>query len=577
MGALRFALMLWAASVQTSLAVPLNQTTAYSNNTLCKAIPGDSSWPTDADWAQLNSTLNGRLIASEPISSVCHNPSFDEDACSALREIWPFDTPHLDSPPDILAPYFQNQSCDPFTPRERPCSLGNYASYSINVTGAAEIQAGIRFAREKNVRLTLKNTGHDILGKSTGKGSLSLWLHNLKAIEFFDNYSQGSEYRGPYVKLGAGVILDEAYTAASTRGFRVVGGTCPTVGISGGYAAGGGHGAFTSIYGMAADNVLEWEVVTADGSHLFANPESNSDLYWALSGGGPGTFAVVVSMTMRVYQDDLMTSTSLTFSNTSVGGVEEFWRGVTAFHSSLVPLVSAGSVASFVLSQTSLTAFNIAIPSSNSTLVNSTLGEITATMAQAGVNASLIPTQYSGFFEMYNATLKPVVESTPAAQIAGGRLIPRSLIENNDTSLEVTQAFRSAVEAGFNVICVAIDARKPPMYENSVFPGWRSSLMTCLIQQSWDFNVPREEMLLRQAKLTDVVMPEIEAATPGGGAYLNEASFQQSDWQQTFYGANYPQLMAVKSKYDPETLLYAATAVGSEAWVPDSDGRLCRS
>ena len=57
--------------------------------------------------------------------------------------------------------YYQNQSCDPFTPVTKPCELGNYAVYSINVTGAEDVVAGIQFAQQKNIRLTIKNTGHE--------------------------------------------------------------------------------------------------------------------------------------------------------------------------------------------------------------------------------------------------------------------------------------------------------------------------------------------------------------------------------------------------------------------------------
>lgn len=65
------------------------------------------------------------------------------------------------APADILDPYFQNQTCDPYTPREQPCTLGNYAVYSINVSSVSDIQAGIAFARANNIRLTIKNTGHE--------------------------------------------------------------------------------------------------------------------------------------------------------------------------------------------------------------------------------------------------------------------------------------------------------------------------------------------------------------------------------------------------------------------------------
>jgi len=60
-----------------------------------------------------------------------------------------------------MAPLFQNQSCDPFTPEAKQCTMGNYASYSINVSSAGDIIAGIKFAQDKNVRLVVKNTGHE--------------------------------------------------------------------------------------------------------------------------------------------------------------------------------------------------------------------------------------------------------------------------------------------------------------------------------------------------------------------------------------------------------------------------------
>jgi hypothetical protein len=60
-----------------------------------------------------------------------------------------------------MAPFFQNQTCDPFTPQEQPCDLGNHAAYSIRVNSASDVIAGVRFARDNNIRLVIKNTGHE--------------------------------------------------------------------------------------------------------------------------------------------------------------------------------------------------------------------------------------------------------------------------------------------------------------------------------------------------------------------------------------------------------------------------------
>ena len=60
-----------------------------------------------------------------------------------------------------MNPFFLNQSCDPFTPKDKSCSLGNYASYSIKVTCSSDVVAGIKFAKDKDIRLVVKNTGHE--------------------------------------------------------------------------------------------------------------------------------------------------------------------------------------------------------------------------------------------------------------------------------------------------------------------------------------------------------------------------------------------------------------------------------
>jgi hypothetical protein len=67
----------------------------------------------------------------------------------------------FDSSSSIVAPYFQNQSCDPFTPQSSPCNVGTYPSYAIKVTKASDAVAGMIFAELNNVRLVIKNTGHE--------------------------------------------------------------------------------------------------------------------------------------------------------------------------------------------------------------------------------------------------------------------------------------------------------------------------------------------------------------------------------------------------------------------------------
>lgn len=77
--------------------------------------------------------------------------------------------------------------------------------------------------------------------------------------------------------------------------------------------------------------------------------------------------------------------------------------------------------------------------------------------------------------------------------------------------------------------------------------------------------------------MTDFVDPSLRDLTPGSGTYLNEANFADPYWKEDFYGENYPALREVKRKWDKEDLFYARTAVGSDAWFEDGEGRLCRA
>lgn len=240
-------------------------------------------------------------------------------------------------------------SCDPFTAEDKPCDFGNYVRYAVNVSSADDVVATIAFAQENNIRFVIRNTGHDYLGRSTGAGSLSVWTHYLKDIEFLD-WSDAS-YTGQAVKVGAGVQGYEILAATKARHLVVVGGECPTVGLAGGYTQGGGHSALSTNFGLSADNVLEWEAVTADGQIVKASPTENPDLYWALSGGGAGNYAIVTSMTVKVFPDSYVGGGTLAFYSADTTA-DAFYEGINAFHAALPAMVDAGSMVVYYFTST---------------------------------------------------------------------------------------------------------------------------------------------------------------------------------------------------------------------------------
>jgi hypothetical protein len=83
--------------------------------------------------------------------------------------------------------------------------------------------------------------------------------------------------------------------------------------------------------------------------------------------------------------------------------------------------------------------------------------------------------------------------------------------------------------------------------------------------------------LADQHTVTNVLDPTLDKLTVKDAAYLNEADFNRPNWQQAFYGTNYPRLVSIKKKYDPNGIFWGPTAVGNEVWGPAADGRLCKT
>lgn len=284
-------------------------------------------------------TIGGKLVATVPLASSCHDTfpgiNFDANRCSHIQDNWERPELHYQTSHSPMDPVFANLSCDPFTPRDAQCIVGTYVLYAVNASDASDYRQTIAFSRKHNIRLVIRNTGHDYMGKSTGTGALALWTHHLKEKTIIDYNSAG--YTGKAMKVGAGVQASEAQGLAKANGFVIVEGDCPSVGIAGGYTQGGGTSPLGSSFGLAADQVLEWEVVTVDGKLLLVKPDS--DLYWALTGGGGGSFAIVLSMTVKLHQDRPTAGATLSFT---VSSTETYWSLVQTFLINLPSIIDAG-------------------------------------------------------------------------------------------------------------------------------------------------------------------------------------------------------------------------------------------
>lgn len=483
-------------------------------------------------------------------------------------------------PAELANYYFQNQSCDPFTSSSQPCELGNYASYSIAVANADDALAGLRFAEEKNVRLVVKTTGHDYLGKSSGPGSLSLWMWRLKEIKVVTNYTSAG-YNGPAITVGAGVIAGEALQASAAAGYRVVGGECATVGLGAGYTQGGGHSILSTAYGLAADQVLEWELVTASGHYLVATPTQNEDLYWALSGGGGGTYGVVLSMTAKIYPDGPVAGGSFGFNLTSAGNNQSlFWEAVEVWHTQLPALVGDRNNVLYNVMNDTFGVFAFTLPDQVSSDLVALVGPFTTWLEEHGITYSLATQDSVSYANHYNSFLGPLPYGSQPLTQQSTQFLPRSYAQDAAANAGFVRALRSIVTNGsFLVGCNALAATKSSTAAaNSVLPAWRDSIALCGINAYWDYTAPLSENLALKSELVNVHIPAMEAATPGSGVYLNEVDpLYKGDWKTNMYGSNYDRLLQIKHEHDPSYLFYGHFGVGSDEFTVSSDGRLCKA
>ena len=176
----------------------------------------------------------------------------------------------------------------------------------MNASKAEYVATAVAWATQKNIPLSVKSTGHDFQGRSVSNDSLNIWVHYMKDVTYMESWTSTcaeSEPQKAMQSLG-GDQWTEIYTLMTKENVVVVGGNAQTVGASGGYFLGGGHSANSPLHGLAVDNLLEADIVIADGTLLTVNACTNQDLFWAMRGGGGGSWGVVTRTVYKAHEPE---------------------------------------------------------------------------------------------------------------------------------------------------------------------------------------------------------------------------------------------------------------------------------
>jgi FAD/FMN-containing dehydrogenase len=489
------------------------------------------------------------------------------------------------------------------------------SAYAVLAQDPADIVAAVDFARRHRLRLVIKGTGHDYLGRSSAPDSLLVWTHRMRQVSMHDAFTPrgcpAAEGGIPAVSVEAGTRWIEAYQEVTGKHGRYVqGGGCTSVGAAGGFLQGGGFGSWSKKYGIAAASMLEAEVVTADGRLLVANACQNQDLFWALRGGGGGTFGIVTRATLMTHplppwfgavdgaivaKDDDAFKELLerfvlfyreTLSNEHWGEQVQVRRNNTL----RLALVFEGMPASVAKRVWQPFRTWIERQPNRFTLKADFFEVPGARMWDRAWLEEHVP----GAIQTDQRPDRPVDVfwwAGDSDQVSTywyayeSRWIPLDLFEGANAKRLAAALFEASrhwsVGLHFNKgqAGAAAEAVRRGR-QTSMNPAVFGAATLVIIGASGPGlpGVPGHEPDTAKGEAAKAgvaaAMKVIRDLTPGSGSYVNETDYFEPDWQRSFWGENYQRLSQIKSKYDPEGLFFCHHCVGSERWSQDG---MCRS
>ncbi|EAW22098.1 FAD/FMN-containing protein [Aspergillus fischeri NRRL 181] len=529
---------------------------------------GDDCWPDSQTWNDFNATVGGRLIRSFPSAAVCHTRRYNANQCNIAKKSWLDSFWRTNQTGAYSATVWEmgnTGQCFMDTPVSAPCHQGLVPYYSVRAESVEDIQKTVKFASEKDLSLVIKNTGHDHLGRSSGKGALSLWTHNIKGIDWHDSFvPQGAPaaVNGiPAATLQAGEQWFDVYQAAAKQGVLIVGGSARTVGAAGGYVLGGGHSPFAHYYGLAADNVLEMSIVSADGRHRVINAYSDPEYFWAVRGGGGSAWGVVTSVTYKTHpvpQNLTIGFVQLNATNNSSS---------TRLISESLKLIPAVTDAGYTGYGSFAQGFQAIFLQPNGTIesFNRTFAPFSNLTQLPGVTGALAA--YSSTWNDYLRTFLQDPNIGTNIQDTS-RLLTADIIRENADGLAQFIVDNDQA-AGFNF------SKRDPIFSigkvnnkerdnTAVHEIWKHSHALLSISVNWLDNATacekeekRHQMVQLSKRFTDIVGPD-------GGTYVNEASPYEPQWQRVFWGKKYDRLLSVKKRVDPTQLFVCNRCVGTD-------------
>ena len=423
----------------------------------------------------------------------------------------------------------------------------------------ADVANCLNFAEQYGVRVTARSGGHSLGGYSTIQG-LIVDVSMLNSVTLGDGV----------VSLGPGAESVDVINALGPSGLAISTGYCPTV-AAGGYLQGGGLGPLTRQVGVASDNMTAAQVVLASGQVVTASASSNSDLYWALRGGGGGNFGIVTSYSVTPTALTQLGVASLSWSyDSAVDMLDGYAQWLVDAPRTI------GGAANITLADAAAgntpTPGVLVLSSGTSTELNSEISRlISLTGAPTSQVVNVVPYQ-ALLMGIYGcATL-----TVPQCHLVGAG--PQGVLPRPALGLQRSRYFSAAVpRSGWEKAVAVFDAGR--------LTGQAHILEVIAIGGAAnDLDRTETAYVHRDSLFITTYLAEINAApVPNSAAvvahqwvnagfatidpYSNGETYQNfidpalQDWSQSYYAENYPRLVSVKAQYDPSGVFAFAQSI----------------
>ena len=392
--------------------------------------------------------------------------------------------------------------------------------------GAADVITCVRFARDHELLVAVRGGGHSVAGKSVCDGGLVIDLSSMKGARV--------DPARRIARVETGLTLGEFDRETQAFGLATTLGVVPTVGIAG-LTLGGGWGHLHAKYGLAIDNIISADVVTAEGQLLTATASENQDLFWGVRGGG-GNFGVVTSLEYCLHEVGNVFGGAVFYPAAKAKEVLHFWREFAA--SSPDELVTQGG--SFTLPD-GVAVFAIAGcycgPVADGERVLQPLRRFGAPIADAFGPISYL--QMQGMFESF---------------FPPGRLVytkSNFLRSMNDETIDALVPWVGKSPSPYTFAPFIEHwhgaATRVPVTETA-FPH-RQYSWNFFAWSMWENPADSEKNIRWNREFCEALRPYLVPS-----AYSNYLSDEGETQVREAYGPNYQRLVALKHKYDPTNL-----------------------